>query len=118
MASAFILAAFLNIIFNFLLVPTFGKVGSAWATLLAQSVIPIMLFYQSQRAYPIPYSFGTVFLLFGIAFVAAFAGSNIQLPNSNLTLLLKIAIWLGFGLLAIGLKPQMLASISRTKSSQ
>ncbi|MBU6359774.1 MAG: oligosaccharide flippase family protein [Chloroflexi bacterium] len=118
MASAFILAAFLNIIFNFLLVPTFGKVGSAWATLLAQSVIPIMLFYQSQRAYPIPYPFGTVFLLFGIAFVAAFAGSNIQLPNSNLTLLLKIAIWLGFGLLAIGLKPQMLASISRTKSSQ
>lgn len=107
-ASAFILAAVLNIVFNFLLVPSFGKIGSAWATLLAQSVIPIVLFYQSQRAYPIPYPFGKAMLLFGLAFGLAFGGGALQLADAERTLLLKAVLWLGFVLLIIPLLPQSL----------
>lgn len=107
-ASAFILAAVLNIVFNFLLVPSFGKIGSAWATLLAQSVIPIVLFYQSQRAYPIPYPFGKAMLLFGLAFGLAFGGGALQLADAGRTLLLKAVLWLGFVLLIIPLLPQSL----------
>jgi O-antigen/teichoic acid export membrane protein len=51
------IAAALNILFNFLLVPRMGKTGSAMATLLSQSVGPIILFYFAQRLYPIPYRF-------------------------------------------------------------
>ncbi len=112
-ASAFILAAVLNIVFNFLLVPSFGKVGSAWATLLAQSVIPIVLFYQSQRAYPIPYPFGKAMLMFSLAFGLAFVGGAIQFADAGLTLLFKLALWLGFVLLILLLLPQSLSLMTR-----
>jgi O-antigen/teichoic acid export membrane protein len=51
-------AAALNILLNFLLVPRMGKTGSALATLLSQSVTPALLFYFAQKLYPIPYRFG------------------------------------------------------------
>jgi O-antigen/teichoic acid export membrane protein len=51
------IAAGLNILLNFLLVPRMGKTGSAVATLLSQTVSPVLLFYFAQRLYPIPYRF-------------------------------------------------------------
>jgi O-antigen/teichoic acid export membrane protein len=55
--AAVTVAAGLNLLFNFILVPWMGKVGSALATLLSQAVVPIYLFRASQRLYPIPYRF-------------------------------------------------------------
>jgi O-antigen/teichoic acid export membrane protein len=54
---AMTMAAVLNIILNILLVPRLGRTGSALATMLAQAVIPIYLFYRAQSMYPIPYRF-------------------------------------------------------------
>lgn len=55
--AAVALAAALNILLNFALVPPMGKVGSALATLLSQAAVPVYLFRASQRMYPIPYRF-------------------------------------------------------------
>lgn len=55
---AMVSAAMLNIALNFALVPHFGKVGSAVATLISQALTPIYLFYRSQQLYRIPYRFG------------------------------------------------------------
>lgn len=52
------IAAILNIPLNVALVPHFGKVGSAVATLVSQTLIPVYVFYRAQRMYPIPYRFG------------------------------------------------------------
>lgn len=54
---AIMLAAIVNIALNVILVPPMGKTGSAVATLVSQSVVPIYLFYRSQQLYPIPYRF-------------------------------------------------------------
>lgn len=62
---AMVSAAILNIALNFILVPHYGKVGSAVATLIAQSLTPIVLFYRSQQLYRIPYRFSA-----GVAIVA------------------------------------------------
>lgn len=77
---AAILAAGLNIVFNFLLTPRFGKTGSALAAFLSQSAMPIYLFYRAQRIYPIPYRFKTAIMILALSFlvigVAAFCSSN------------------------------------------
>ncbi|MGF6953421.1 O-antigen/teichoic acid export membrane protein [Neobacillus sp. B4I6] len=43
------LSVFINIILNFLLVPKFGYVGAAIATLLANASYPILIYYSSSR---------------------------------------------------------------------
>lgn len=60
-------AAALNIALNYALVPRYGKVGSAAATMLAQSVVPVYVFWRSQRLYPIPYRFGAGGAMLGLA---------------------------------------------------
>lgn len=60
-------AAGLTIGLNFLLVPHLGKEGSAIATLLGQAVVPLYVFYCSQKLYPIPYRFASAFEILVLA---------------------------------------------------
>jgi O-antigen/teichoic acid export membrane protein len=52
---ATITAAATNVALNFLLIPTYGIVGAAWANGAAYGVQAALGFYFSQRFYPIPY---------------------------------------------------------------
>ena len=85
-------AAILNVVFNLALVPTFGKVGSAVATLIAQSVTPIYLFYRSQQLYPIPYRFRAGLAIVGVSLAAILVGTRIESGSLIVSLLLKIAL--------------------------
>jgi O-antigen/teichoic acid export membrane protein len=60
-----------------LLVPLYGLVGAALATLISQGMIPLFIFWRSQRAYRIPYQFGSATLLLAIAGAASWAGHYI-----------------------------------------
>lgn len=51
-------SAVFNIVLNFLLIPRYGAIGAAWATLLAFLVLSALSQYFSQKLYPIPYSSG------------------------------------------------------------
>jgi len=75
------IAAVVNIILTFVLVPILGIYGGAWATFIAYAVSAIILWYISSRLYPIPYEwsrlFGTVIvtvMLFGIASIFETSG--------------------------------------------
>ncbi len=48
-------AATTNIVANFALIPRFGMMGAAWATVLSYAVMAVLGFLFSQRAYPIPF---------------------------------------------------------------
>jgi len=68
------IAALVNILLTFLLVPLFGIYGGAWATFIAYAISALILWKISMNIYPIPYEwsrlFGTVFvtgMVFGIA---------------------------------------------------
>lgn len=71
--AAMTIAAGLNVLLNFLLVPRMGKTGSALATLLSQAAVPAYIFYFAQRLYPIPYRFksGLALLALGAAVICA-----------------------------------------------
>lgn len=89
---AMVSAAVLNIVLNFALVPAFGKVGSAVATLLAQSLTPIYLFRRSQELYHIPYRFGSgvSLVLFTVALIAI--GSRLEIASLWTAIPVKAAI--------------------------
>ena len=90
------IAAVLNILFNFLLVPRMGKTGSAMATLLAQSMGPIILFYFAQRLYPIPYRFITGAALLAFGGLVIWLGGSWQIDTIWLNLGWKISLLLLF----------------------
>lgn len=50
-----VFGAFITISANFLLIPYFGFVGSAWATLLCYFAMAVASYFLGQKHYPIPY---------------------------------------------------------------
>jgi O-antigen/teichoic acid export membrane protein len=89
---AMVIAGCLTIALNLILVPRFGKEGSAIATLIAQSIVPVYVFYYSQKLYPIPYRFGAALGIFIFAFILASIGGRFYWAN----LLLGIGVKLLF----------------------
>jgi O-antigen/teichoic acid export membrane protein len=76
-------AAGLTICLNFLLIPRLGKEGAATATLIGQAVVPLYMFYRSQKLYPIPYRFGPVFGILALSWVVVCCAQNYH-PGSPL----------------------------------
>lgn len=60
---AMLYATILTIVLNLILIPKYGKEGSALATVIAQILVPVYLFYKSQQVYPIPYKFTEVIII-------------------------------------------------------
>jgi O-antigen/teichoic acid export membrane protein len=76
---------------NFLFIPAFGYVASAWATLIAYAAQMTLSYYLGQKHYPIPYNTRKFFLYIGAAIfiysVFSFfrLGMNIRLRDYNLS---------------------------------
>jgi O-antigen/teichoic acid export membrane protein len=63
-------AAVTNLLVNFALIPRFGMLGAAWATVLAYAVMAGFGFVLSRRLYPIPFEGGRLGRVSGSALVA------------------------------------------------
>lgn len=79
-------AAVTNLAANFALIPAFGMMGAAWATVLAYAVMAGCGFALSRRLYPIPFEGGRLARISAAA-LAAFALSRFA-PDSLLPALL------------------------------
>jgi O-antigen/teichoic acid export membrane protein len=111
-------AAILNVILNFALVPRFGKVGSAVATLIAQSLTPIYLFYRSQQLWRIPYRFGAGAVLVIATLLVIAIGAQIASSSLAVAVLLKAGLLAFFVplffLLELATPRQVTGVLSRT----
>jgi O-antigen/teichoic acid export membrane protein len=63
-------AAITNLVANFTLIPPFGMMGAAWATVLAYAVMAASGFALSRRLYPIPFEAGRLARISAAALVA------------------------------------------------
>jgi O-antigen/teichoic acid export membrane protein len=54
-------AALTNVVGNLLLIPSFGMMGAAYATVAGYAVMTALLYFFSQRLYPVRYEFGRIF---------------------------------------------------------
>jgi len=89
---AMVAAAVLNVVLNFAMVPHYGKIGSAVATLISQSVVPIYLFRRSQQLYPIPYRFTAGAVLFALTLSIIGIGIQIDAKNIWIAIAFKLAL--------------------------
>ncbi|ROL56733.1 hypothetical protein D9V84_06830 [Bacteroidetes/Chlorobi group bacterium Naka2016] len=58
------ISAIVNIALNFALIPILGYRGAAWATLLSYFVSAIVIYYYSQKVYPIHFQWNKIIPLF------------------------------------------------------
>jgi O-antigen/teichoic acid export membrane protein len=61
--------AVLNLVLNILLIPIWGIVGTAVATLFSQFIFFLAIYYYAQKSYPIPYEEFKIVKIFIVASV-------------------------------------------------
>ncbi|MFQ5824189.1 MAG: lipopolysaccharide biosynthesis protein [bacterium] len=88
--------AFVNIVANILLIPRFGMMGSAYATLLGYAVMAVSLYFFAQRYYAIRYEFGRLIKLVAVLAVIFYFGNYFQ---GSWEVFIKFALLLGFPIL-------------------
>jgi O-antigen/teichoic acid export membrane protein len=85
-------AAGVNIILNFLLIPRFGMVGAAGIALVSQCISASLLYLVSQYYYPIPYRLMDVAIILVSSGIIITVGSYIELSLSWLAILAKTSL--------------------------
>src|SRR5262249_16416948 len=73
-STAAIVAALTNLALNVLLIPTYGMLGAAWATLIAFMVQMILQVWVALRYYPIAYQWNRAARVLGLALAVYFVG--------------------------------------------
>jgi len=75
-------AAALNIGLNIALIPPYGMIGAAIATVAAYTLMFLLMTWNAQRLYPVPYQWRRVVTLVGVAVALTLAGklAHVSLP--------------------------------------
>ena len=94
-----IFGAFITVLLNYIWIPVFGYVGSAWATLICYSSMCIISFILGQKHYPIKYNYFKIGLYLGLTLLLYFATTQFTIENfytRHLIHTLLIFAFLGF----------------------
>lgn len=91
------IAATTNLALNFLLIPRLGPIGAAVATIVAQLISAITLYFVAQRTYHIPYDLTLVGAVFCLNLMAAAVGyawteTTLAIVVGKMALLLLIPV--------------------------
>ena len=87
---AMLVATVITIILDIILIPRFGKEGSAIATVLAQLFVPAYLFYKGQKVYPIPYNYAEAVLAMLLMAVAVVIIRFISFDSLAMQIIVKV----------------------------
>ena len=90
------IAALVSVGATWLLVPSYGIIGAAWAKVVAYLISAIMLYIFAQRVYPMKYEWGKVGSLIGLAALTYWIGTtsavaNVQ-PSARIILTISYAL--------------------------
>jgi len=90
--------ALITILLNVLLVPWFGYMGAAWATLVCYAAMTFTSFLAGQHYYPVPYQTARIMAYMGLgtAMVIADHFWLVSLPNVLLAFTVRVAMLLLF----------------------
>lgn len=93
-----LLGAGITIILNILLVPFFGYLGAAWATLICYLSMIIITYFMGQKYYKINYDLKNISIYFVIALLIYFTNRMLNIESFNLQLVVSTFLLLGYSL--------------------
>ncbi len=76
-------SALLNVGINIILIPTYGAMGAAIATLVAYAALALMGYFANQRIFPVPFEIG-LFIIALLVGIALYTGSNFLALAQNI----------------------------------
>lgn len=84
-----LVGAFITIVLNFVLIPKFSYMGSAWVSMAAYFVMMVLSYVLGQKYYPIPYNLKRIFAYLVVSTVIVFSSfflfdRNIYIGNALL----------------------------------
>jgi O-antigen/teichoic acid export membrane protein len=85
------------VVFNLLLVPRFSYIGAALAAMLAYGTSAVVVYFLSQRVYPIPYETRKVLSILGMCVLAWLAGMVTNQLDLWVGIIIKAALLAAFG---------------------
>ncbi len=115
---ALLFSALLNIGMNIALIPLYGAMGAAIATLMAYVALALVSYLINQRIYPVPFEVGLFLVALGIGIVLYFADSKLTQGQGDIVIWsIHIAILLFYGgvLAVLGWLPSRRKIKSRVK---
>jgi O-antigen/teichoic acid export membrane protein len=92
------IAAAINIALNIVLIPRYGMIGAAIATLVAYVVLFVGMWVRARSVYPVPYQWRRVLTLAGLAVALTAVGWAV----GSLPLAIALALVYPFALLPLG----------------
>lgn len=94
-----IFGALITVVLNFVWIPIYGYVGSAWATLICYFSMMLLSFILSRKYYPIKYDLPKIFLYLAISFGLYFISNYIDLTNGVLKYSIHSLLLVGFAVI-------------------
>ncbi len=88
--------AFITILLNYLFIPKYHYMASAWATLICYSSMMFLSFILSRKHYPIKYNLSKIFLYLGLAFGLYFITLYLSLPSGYIKYGIHSLFMIGF----------------------
>lgn len=85
-------AAAINIALNVVLIPRYGMIGAAWATIVAYAFMNWFRWYMSTRYHPVAYEWGRIVKMAALAAAMYFAITAIPMPNSYVSFAARFAL--------------------------
>ncbi|MBL4592394.1 MAG: polysaccharide biosynthesis protein [Flavobacteriales bacterium] len=76
-----VFGATITILLNYIWIPIYGYMGSAWATLICYASMMFLSFILSRKHYPIKYNLPKIFLYLGLSFGLYFFTIYLSLPS-------------------------------------
>ena len=91
-----IFGAVITIVLNLVLVPIYGYVGAAWATLVCYFLMTLLSFYWGQKYYKVPYEVGNGVFYFVLALSLYFVSVFLKPESQTLVYVLNTILLLVF----------------------
>lgn len=96
------IGAVVTVVLLIVLIPVFGYMGAAWATLITYAGMMIVSYLTGQKNYPVPYNVAEIFTYLTVALIIYFAGLGINkmwAPEGFVHWLLQTALLAAFVLI-------------------
>ncbi|MBN2668119.1 MAG: oligosaccharide flippase family protein [Bacteroidales bacterium] len=103
-----IVGAVFTIVVNFIFIPEYGYMASAWATFGAYGLMMILSWLWGQKYYPIHYPIGRILMYFIISLMIYYLHQNIRFGTAWLQHVMSILFWLSFVVIALFLERKQL----------